>query len=583
MGTTDDDDAGLWGAARRVLGLRLLLALAVVVDVRLRWAHVQALRETPLFTHLIGDSAHYDAWAKAIAAGDWLSGTRPFYMDPLYPYFLATLYRLFGPDLELLRWVQVGLSGATCLLVGVLARRLSGPAAGTVAAFCWAFYRPDVFNTGEVDKTALGVFLTAAALALMVGEKKAERAAAGALFGLAALTRGNLLAAAPVVALLYLWPDRRLLRQPQQLARTHGAASAALFLAAFFAAVAPATARNKAVSGQWVLTTSGAGPTFFTGNSPWSHTGYFELLPFVRPEARHEETDFGLEAERRAGRPLTAQEVSSFWLRQGLRFCAEHPALTLWRYLRKLWLIGNDFEASDMIDAQALGRYSPALRLPLFTPGWFFPLALFGAWAWRKHPRARVVALWAGALAAALAAFFILARYRAYLMPAVVALSVLGAESLARAAREKEWRRVLAGAAAVAALSVASFWPPKVAKVAGALGPLNISAVFSAVGNFDEARALLLQASRAAPEEPGPWCGLGELEAHHQLWSQAREHARRCLEADANHRGAWLLMGRVEEAQGNFAAAAEAYRRQLALIPGEEQAALRLEALEDRL
>lgn len=579
MPTAPSPQTGVRAYVGRALGAWMVFALAPLLAVRLRLLHLEALKKTPLFDTLIGDSEHYDAWGQRLAAGDWLSGDAPFYMDPLYPYFLGGLYRLFGHDTALVRSVQVGLSAATVVLVGLLARRLAGPAAGTVAAFAWALFRPDVFNTGELDKTVLGLFLVSAALLAMVKESKKARAAAGALFGLAALTRGNLLAAAPVVALVYLWPERAQWRRPLALLRSHGGQSALAFLGAFALAVSPATARNLAVSGQLVLTTTGLGPTFFTGNSEWSHTGYFELLPFIRPEARFEETDFRLEAERRTGRPLTPSQVSSFWLGEGLRFCAAHPLLTAGRFFKKLWLVGNDVEGTDMIDAAVVARYSPALRLPLFTVAWFVPLALLGMWAGRRSDQVRLVTAWVLALSAALAAFFILARYRVMVMPAVVALATVGGKWLVERAAARDWRRAGAGAAAVAASGALFFYPPGITHKREALGALNIAGVFGAAGQYAEAEALVHWATRLAPEEPGPWCALAEHAAFFQRWAEAKEHAGRCLAADQRHRGAYLVLGRAEEGLGNLDAAREAYRRQLVLIPGEEEAAVRLQAL----
>lgn len=49
----------------------------VAVGAALRIAHVLALRDTPWFDHLVVDPEFYDAWARRIAAGDWL-GDRIF-------------------------------------------------------------------------------------------------------------------------------------------------------------------------------------------------------------------------------------------------------------------------------------------------------------------------------------------------------------------------------------------------------------------------------------------------------------------------------------------------------------------------
>ena len=46
---------------------------------------------------LVVDSQAYHNWAGQIAAGDWV-GHGVFYQAPLYPYFLAVIYKIAGPS-----------------------------------------------------------------------------------------------------------------------------------------------------------------------------------------------------------------------------------------------------------------------------------------------------------------------------------------------------------------------------------------------------------------------------------------------------------------------------------------------------
>jgi len=53
-------------------------------------------RDTFLWNGIWSDAAIYDQWARRIVAnGDWL-GRDPFFMSPLYSYFLAMVYGMFG-------------------------------------------------------------------------------------------------------------------------------------------------------------------------------------------------------------------------------------------------------------------------------------------------------------------------------------------------------------------------------------------------------------------------------------------------------------------------------------------------------
>ena len=180
-----------YDALCRLVSSNGFLTATLVLAAVLRAVHIFALKKLPVFDVLILDSWMYDEWAQRIASSDWLGGARAFYMDPLYPYFLAVLYRLFGRDLLVVRLVQASLGVGTCALVAVLGRRVAGRSVGNVAALLMAVSRPAIFQEGEIEKTALGMFLVTAALVLALRPSLRSRFAAGATMGLAALARGN--------------------------------------------------------------------------------------------------------------------------------------------------------------------------------------------------------------------------------------------------------------------------------------------------------------------------------------------------------------------------------------------------------
>src|SRR5439155_8529314 len=215
----------------------------LAVAVLLRVAHLLALRPTPWFDHLVVDPEYYDEWARRLAAGDWL-GDRPFYMDPLYPYLLGLLYRVAGRDLLLARLLNVALGAGSCALVAGLGARLGGVAAGRLAALGFALYEPEIFYAGEIDKTCLSVFLTAATLALALRRSLPARLGAGVALGLATLTRANFLVLAPLAVLAIL------LRRDGERGLARRAGGAALFAAGVGVVLVADAWRNHRVSGQ---------------------------------------------------------------------------------------------------------------------------------------------------------------------------------------------------------------------------------------------------------------------------------------------------------------------------------------------
>ena len=74
---------------------------------------------SPFFDVLAGDLGAYDRWAKRIVEEGWL-GKEVFYQDPLYPYFLAVLYKIVGRDFFWIYTIQAFLGAWTAVLLVLL-------------------------------------------------------------------------------------------------------------------------------------------------------------------------------------------------------------------------------------------------------------------------------------------------------------------------------------------------------------------------------------------------------------------------------------------------------------------------------
>lgn len=429
-------DSESLGSRHWRLGVATVLAIATVV----RLAYVAELRATPWFDGLVVDPEYYDQWAQRIAAGDWL-GTGAFYMDPLYPYVLGALYAVVGRDLLLARLLNVACSVGACACTAALGRRVGGPTVGLLAGLGLALYEPDVFNCGELDKTALSMPLVAAFLFLLTDRRRGARLGAGLVLGLAALTRANLLVFAPLGALV-IARDRE---EGDASARIRAAAA---FVAGFALALAPVALRNFAVAETFVPTTTQLGQNFYTGNNPENPYGAYGVVSFVRANPHFEEADFRAAAEERVGRPLGPNEVSRFWLRAGLAHIASDPAFAARAFLRKAALVWNDFEVSDSQDQYLMERESRTLRLPLLGFGEVAALAVLGCVVGRRRRPVVLLAAFVVVYGVTLVAFFIFARYRVQVVPALLPLAGLGVMALANRLREGD-RWGLTGALAV--------------------------------------------------------------------------------------------------------------------------------------
>src|SRR5262249_46197228 len=145
---------------------RLAMLATFVVAFLLRLAHIWQMRRSPFFATLLGDARVYDEWAQRIAAGEWL-GHDVFYQAPLYPYFLAVIYRIAGHSLLFVRIIQAVIGSLSALLLGAAATRLFSIRAGVIAGLMLALYAPAIFFDGLLQKSVLDVFFVSLALWLI--------------------------------------------------------------------------------------------------------------------------------------------------------------------------------------------------------------------------------------------------------------------------------------------------------------------------------------------------------------------------------------------------------------------------------
>lgn len=235
---------------------RPLLAIFLIATAA-RAAYVLVARVDPL----VGvDAPTYDQLARDLLAGNGLVDRIGTNRPPLYPLFVAACYAVGG--IPVLQAVQLAISGATPVLVAILARELYWRtdgrltwAAGLLAAFYpWFFqYAGTLASETLFTSLALGAFVATLRGARSPGVR--QLLIAGVLFGLACLTRANLLVIGPFIG---LWV---MVRRREVLGASAMAAGVLLVLV-------PSVAYNVLQGNGPILVSNGGGVAFFVGNNP---------------------------------------------------------------------------------------------------------------------------------------------------------------------------------------------------------------------------------------------------------------------------------------------------------------------------
>jgi hypothetical protein len=407
-----------WLAIAAVLGVALTLRLVHVISV--------------VDFELSGVLAGLDRWlemqiAVDVAEGDLSGGPHAIYeSSPTYAVLLGVLYRLAGRNWLGPLLVQAVLGALAPLFLYAAGSRLVSARVGLLAAFLACFYGPAIFHEGLTLKFALvpvsvSALLCAAAGAAGEKHQRLWALGAGAAAAILVSLRPNAVFMLPVVAAWIVWSHR-----------PAAAAGVILCFGAGLVTLASPVALRRTVAAQQGHAASLWGIHFYIGTVP-SGKGSYVVIPEIRDNVFGHVQDARAVAEESAGKTLSPGEVSSYWLRRGLKNIREHPRAYLaleGRKLRRLLAPNEEDIFGDDYDAYA--DRSVVLRSATLRFGAIAPLALLGiAIAIARRSPASWCAAVAAAYATSLLVFFVTGRYRLALVPpllicAAVALAELG-------------------------------------------------------------------------------------------------------------------------------------------------------------
>ncbi len=577
---------------------RWILVSLLLIGIAARLYYFAGIRNTPEYHVPVLDSQWYHERALALEKGNDPSAIDVF-RPPLYPMFLAALYRagLDGPGGP--RAVQFLLGLGSAALIGLIARKVFDVATACVAVALALLYYPFIYFEGELLVTALFLFLTLAALlaTLIAPEGRAWRwFVAGALFGIASITRPTLL---PLFPFLLLW-------QWRHAARPGRVVSLLLFASGMVLFPAAATARNYRISGNAVIVASQGGINFYIGNNATAD-GKTATCPGwneVAYETKEYEDNVGLAArlvaEREEGRSLTPGEVSSHWRKKALRWMVSNRSDAARLLLRKAYYFVNEQEIpNNRLIADFVRQSAPLLFFLSIGVGILFPLGTAGMFLGGGSRRGRELLIIFFLVQAALViAFFVCSRFR---IPVIPVWAIFAAHLVVRFSRERRrfpFAPVLAAAIPLALLSFSRFLDvtrigdegmihfgrayafAATGDVAGAereyrkvidLDPgnpkprINLGGLLASRGRLVEAEQLLLEALDADSSYGAfVWNNVAGIRMMRLDYEGARESLARAIEIDPNDPDVYTNMGRVLLALGDAAGAVQAFDEAIA-------------------
>jgi 4-amino-4-deoxy-L-arabinose transferase-like glycosyltransferase len=409
----------------------------------------------------VSDMETFHRWALAIVGGDWLGrgdfhpfhpwqiavASREqwalwyghvFHQEPLYPYLIALIYLIAPREPLSVIIVQMVMGAAGCALTYLAARRLAAEGAALAAGVLSALYGPYLYYESLVLRDSLMIPMTAL-LVWVLGEARARSRTKGAwrwwaglglVAGILYVTKAGIL---PFFILLLAWQLFEARRGSDD--RRWAVCAALIMLAGFAAALAPVVARNLAVGAPPLKITTRGPIELINGNNPWHRgIGWFDGDDRRVSSYAHDRL------ERAGGRLVpTALSVLRDW--------SPHPFGLIRLQLVKAAYFFAPFEMPNNASYSYFRLNSAVLRDGTLSFFWISPLALAGLIESRRRWRDFVpIYLFLVAGIGMTVVFYVIARFRAPFMPAILILAGIGLWSLWEQFREGRWGRFSIGA-----------------------------------------------------------------------------------------------------------------------------------------
>lgn len=540
--------------------IRRLFIAVTAVAAAVRLAHLAFIAGHPYHEFWSvwkeSDMYQYVAWARHLAAGDWLDtatfrawfawqaaiaepatwnawyGEHVYYQPPLYPYLVAAVLRVTG-SLDFFRLLQLMTGALNCGLLALLAERVFTRSAGWLAGLAAAVYAPFILYDAEILR---GTVVMTTQLLMLIALVRRRPAWAGAAFGVGYLAEPSILLFGPMAIAWIAWTGGGAEARTGRWERWKPAAA---FAGCAALSLAPLVARNLLVSAPLLSSTTRGPLAFVMGNAPDA-----QPAGAVIPGS-------------------TAAILAKSGYRMGgtiaetLRQYRGRYLPLLEKQLLKLRCLWSAYEVPDNPSFYYAARVSPVIRYGLR----FLPVAAFGLVGLglvlpriRREPDAALLVLFLAAAHALFLLAHVVSRYRQLI---VIPCLLLGAYALVTAAHEGIRSRRCAGiVAAAAGIALLLPWGPPEGygylRIAEYKMASTIYVERGATGRAVEEMRSLIRQVEADPVSthllPGAWYQLGLLQTGAGDHAGAAASYREALRADPEFGEAFDALNQAEAA-----------------------------------
>lgn len=377
----------------------------------------------------------------SLAARQYLSGELPserlFDFSPFLLYLSVAAEKLFPRPLVVLEGLQIVLSSLAAGLLFALLRMRFSRGLSLAAAVAFAFDRHLLVYQRIVEPDVyLLVFTVACLFFLQRAHQRDDEIApiwlAGAFAALCTLIRPTFV---PLILLLPLYLKPRKAARRLWLSRSVGALLPVVAVVVFL------MVRAAVVTGDPRTPVMNPGPVFFEGNNPISRGTSAIYPPLVlklynsrsdqEPDSPH--IFYRTLAREATEKPLSVSETNAYWTEKTLRYIRAEPGRFLGLLREKVLNAFHGYRWHDILSAWS---YDRMLRLPSVPFALVTALALCGLLLdvreWRQSVLYYALAF---AQLGVMCVFYVSARQRLVLLPALLYFAAVSVEWIVRQGR----------------------------------------------------------------------------------------------------------------------------------------------------
>ncbi len=426
--------------------------LVFIFAFSIRLVFLEQIKGCPFFIPHSLDPLFYHNWAIKISSGDWL-GNSVFKGLPLYAYFLALIYKIFGINVYIAKFIQIIMGSVSCVMLYFLGKNIFNRKIAILSSLLAVFYKPFIFYDCELIGTCLEIFLYLIVLLVSLKFIKTFSLPSGFIFGIltgiSSLCRPSILLYPFIVFLGFLFKFRKNLKKEFLIG----------FILCFIGCgiiLGISGLRNYLVGKDFVILTAHSGINFYIGNNKDASGKMHSIKGIGRQGEQMIENSHRL-AEKESGKKLKQSESSKFWKNKAYNYIFHNPFKYILLQFKKTYLFWQGGEIPDFVNIEFYERFSSLIRIPMISFFLIVPWAIFGIlFSLKENSGKSVLRYFIFCQFISVILYFVNSRYRLPVVPALILFSSHGIFIVLNSLRN--WKRLVTYLFIVSIIYVAVSW-----------------------------------------------------------------------------------------------------------------------------